>query len=66
MGIWRIPTGAGSWHRLPHANMGQTYDLANPDRYADPETGAILIRFVNERQDPVNVYLNVSIEGTVQ
>ena len=59
-------TGAGSWHRLPHINMGQTYDLADPERYADPETGALLVRFVNERQDPVNIYLNVSIEGTVK
>ncbi|HEX5825545.1 MAG TPA: hypothetical protein VFY18_13890, partial [Candidatus Limnocylindrales bacterium] len=58
--------GAGSWHRLPHISMGQTYDLLNPGRYADPETGAVLIRFVNERLDPVNIYLNVSIEGTVK
>ena len=59
-------TGAGSWHRLPHIGMGQTYDLMNPARYADPETGAVLVRFVNERQDPVNIYLTVSIEGTVK
>jgi hypothetical protein len=59
-------TGAGSWHRLPHLNMGQTYDLVNPARYADPGTGAVLVRFVNERQDPVNMYLNISIEGTVK
>ena len=59
-------TGAGTWHRLPHMTMGQTYDLVSPARYADPETGAVLVRFVNERQDPVNMYLNVSIEGTVK
>jgi hypothetical protein len=59
-------TGAGSWHRLPHLNMGQTYDLVNPARYADPGTGVVLVRFVNERQEPVNMFLNVSIEGTVK
>jgi hypothetical protein len=59
-------SGAGSWHRLPHLGMGQTYDLIHPERYADPGTGAVLMRFVNERQDPVNIYLNVSIEGTVK
>jgi hypothetical protein len=59
-------TGAGSWHRLPHLGMGRTYDLAHPERYADPGTGTVLMRFVNERQDPVNIYLNVSIEGTVK
>ncbi|HXI81263.1 MAG TPA: hypothetical protein VNM34_10660 [Verrucomicrobiae bacterium] len=59
-------TGTGSWHRLPHMQMGQTYDVANAERYADPGSGQVLIRFVNERQDPVNMYLSISIEGTVK
>ncbi len=59
-------TGDGSWKRLPHLSMGQTYDVANAARYVDPSTGAILVRFVNERQDPVNVFLNLSIQGTVK
>jgi len=59
-------TGAGSWHRLPHFGMGGTYDLVNPARYADPGTGAVLVRFVNDRQEQANIYLNMSIEGTVQ
>jgi hypothetical protein len=59
-------TGAGSWHRLPHMNMGQTYDVANAARYADPGTGQVLIRFVNDRQDPVNIFLSMAIEGTVR
>jgi hypothetical protein len=57
---------AGAWHRLPHLTMGQTFDLSNPGRYADPGTGAVLIRFVNDRQDQVSIFLNVSIEGTVK
>jgi hypothetical protein len=59
-------TGAGTWHRLPHLAMGQTYDVVNAARYADPGSGQVLVRFVNERQDPVNIYLAVSIEGTVK
>jgi len=46
--------------------MGQTYELANAGLYADPGNGSLLVRFVNDRQDPVNIFLNVSIEGTVK
>jgi hypothetical protein len=59
-------SGAGVWHRLPHLSQGTTYDLADPARYVDPSTGAVLVRFVNERQDPVNVFLTLSIQGTVR
>ena len=59
-------TGAGTWHRLPHMTQGQTYDVADAAKYVDPSTGAVLVRFVNERQDPVNVYFNLSIQGTVK
>jgi hypothetical protein len=58
--------GAGSWHRLPHFAMSQVYDLANPGRYVDPNTGVVLVRLVNERQDQVNGILAMSIEGTVK
>jgi len=59
-------TGNGAWHRLPHLNQGATYDLAEAANYVDPGTGAVLVRFVNERQDPVNVFLSLSIQGTVR
>jgi hypothetical protein len=59
-------TGAGVWHRLAHLTQGTTYDLADGAKYVDPSTGAVLVRFVNERQDPVSVYLTLSIEGTVR
>ncbi len=59
-------TGSGAWHRLPHLSMGQTYDVRDPAKYVDPATGAVLLRLVNERQDPISVYLNVSIGGTVE
>jgi hypothetical protein len=59
-------TGAGAWHRLPRFQMGQVYDLANPARYVDPNTGALLVRLVNDRQDQVNGFLGMSIQGTVK
>jgi hypothetical protein len=59
-------TAAGAWHRLPRLTSGVTYGLANPARYVDPTTGAILVRFVNDHQEPVNVFLTVAIEGTVK
>jgi hypothetical protein len=54
------------WHRLPHLQSGQTYDVADPAQYVDQSTGIALVRFVNDRQDPVNVYLNVAIEGVLR
>jgi hypothetical protein len=59
-------TGSGSWHRLPHLTAGRTYELADARRYADPAGGSLLVRFLNERQDPVAVNMNVSIEGNVK
>ncbi|HET7030909.1 MAG TPA: hypothetical protein VFI34_10390 [Candidatus Limnocylindrales bacterium] len=59
-------TGAGTWHRLPHLEQGTTYDLKDPAKYVDPSTGAVLVRFVNERQDPISVYLGLSIQGTIR
>jgi hypothetical protein len=59
-------TGTGTWRRLPHLSQGVTYDLADAAKYVDPATGAVLVRFVNERQDPVNIWLAMSIQGTVR
>jgi hypothetical protein len=58
--------GAGSWHRLPHPAQGQTYDVADPERYVDENTGAVLVRFVNDVQDQVAFVASVSLEGVVR
>jgi hypothetical protein len=57
---------ASKWERLPHPAQGQPYDLASPGRYVDPATGAFLVRYVNERDDPVGFSAAVAIEGTVK
>jgi len=43
---------AGAWVRLPRLRAEVPYTLADPDRYADPGTGQVLVRFVNEQPDP--------------
>ena len=57
---------AAVWHRLPHLDPSRTYDVDNGATYVDPETGAVLVRFVNDRQDQVGVYLGLSIQGSVK
>jgi hypothetical protein len=59
-------TGAGAWRRLPHFQPGSTYDLDNPERYVDPSSGTVQVRFVNDRQDGVGIAFQVGLEGTVR
>jgi hypothetical protein len=59
-------TGAGTWRRLPHFQAGATYDLDHPDRYVDPSSGTVQVRFVNDRQDGIGITFQVSLEGTVR
>jgi hypothetical protein len=58
-------TGAGSWVRMKHLAMGNSYDLASPERYVDPGSGTLLIRFVNDKQEQVGFSFQVRIEGDV-
>jgi hypothetical protein len=58
-------TGAGSWIRMKHLAMGNSYDLASPERYVDPASGTLLVRFVNDKQDNVGFSFQVRIEGDV-
>jgi hypothetical protein len=56
----------GQWARLPHLSQGTTYELNHPERYVDPATGSLQVKFVNDRQDGVGFGFNVSLEGTVR
>ena len=40
-----------TWARLPQFSQGTRYALADPERYVDPATGQLLVRFVNDRSD---------------
>jgi hypothetical protein len=44
-------TGAGVWLRLPRMASDVSYNLINPERYADPTTGQVLVRFVNDNPE---------------
>jgi hypothetical protein len=59
-------SGAGEWLRLPHFKDGRTYELADPERYVDPTSGTILIRFINEVQPETYFGLALSLEGDVR
>jgi len=51
---------------LPHMNMGPAYSVADPERYIDPATGQVLVRFVNNQQDSgVGFQFNVAISGVI-
>ena len=54
-----------SWMRLGHVANGAAADLAEPARYVDPNTGAVLIRFRSDRQDGVGFQFQVQLEGTI-
>jgi hypothetical protein len=56
----------GEWRRLPHFTQGTNYSLSDPDKYVDPATGTIQVRFVNDRSDGVGMAFSLSIEGTVR
>src|SRR5450759_5198992 len=40
---------AGAWVRLPHIAGGVATSVKDPDRYVDPTSGSVLVRFVNSR-----------------
>jgi hypothetical protein len=44
-------SGDGVWVRLPRMTSEVPYSLADPQRYADPTTGQILVRFVNDNPE---------------
>jgi hypothetical protein len=54
------------WKRLPHLSPGPRYGINDPERYVDPSSGTVLIRFVNDRQDNVGFSVDISITGTVR
>jgi hypothetical protein len=57
-------TGEGTWVRLPHLGNGSVYAIQNPERYADPNTGQVLLRFVNEQQESYFQF-SIAISGEI-
>ncbi len=57
---------AGAWVRLPHLGGGVPVSIKDPERYVDPTTGSVLVRFVNDRTDSVGFQFAVRIDGEVR
>ena len=46
--------------------VGSLYEVADPERYVDPGSGTLLVRFVNDVQDGIGFNFQVRIEGEVR
>jgi hypothetical protein len=57
--------GDGAWKRLPKLDVGQTYALEHPERYVDPGSGTMLVRFVSDSEG-VSFQFDVRIEGDIR
>lgn len=56
---------SGGWMTMGHLEQGRVYSIEKPERFVDPATGSVIIRFVNDRQDSVGFQFNVQIEGEI-
>ena len=52
--------------RFPQVAQGSAYSIQDPERYVDPASGQVLIRFVNEmRENSVGFQFQVAISGVI-
>ncbi len=59
-------SAGGRWIRMEKLGIGKSYTLADPERYVDPGSGTLLVRFVNDFQDGLSFNFQVRIEGDVR
>ena len=60
-------TGAGAWVRLPRLVAEAPYVLKSPERYVDPATGQMLVRFVNDNpESSVGFAFQLALVGEVE
>jgi hypothetical protein len=59
-------SAGGRWVRMETLKPGSSYELADPERYVDPGSGTLLVRFVNDFQDGIGFNFQVRIEGAVE
>jgi hypothetical protein len=55
-----------AWRRLPHLAGGNRVAVAEPQRYVDPTSGTVLVRYVNDRSDGVGFQVDIALTGTVE
>ena len=57
----------GTWVQFAHMTQGKAYELADAERWVDPATGEVQVRFVNQRQpDRSSFQFPIEISGTVR
>ncbi len=60
-------TGDGGWVRLPHLSNGSTYAVSGAERFVDPTSGQVLVRFVNDSPDSqIGFSFQLAIGGEVR
>jgi hypothetical protein len=58
--------GGGAWVRLPRVAQGSAYAIEDPERFVDPATGQVLVRFVNDQpQASVGFQFQIAIGGVI-
>ncbi len=57
---------AGAWRAVAGVETGRVVEIRNPSRFADPASGTVLLRLVNERQEAVGLQLAVQLEGEMR
>lgn len=56
----------GRWLRMTQLEADGVYELEAPERYVDPSTGTLLLRFVNDVQEGIGFNIEVRLEGEVR
>jgi hypothetical protein len=56
---------AGKWMRFAHIAAGSAVEIADPQRWVDPASGAVLVRLRSDRPDGVGFQFQVRLEGEV-
>jgi hypothetical protein len=56
----------GQWIQFKHMAQGTAYELKDATRWVDPASGAVQVRFVNQRTDQVYFQFPIRIEGTIE
>lgn len=57
----------GKWARLPVMVPDAGYTLSNPERFVDPGTGQVLVRFVNDNpESSVGFGFQLALDGEVE
>jgi hypothetical protein len=59
-------TGEGFWTPFAHFSFGSTYEIPNPERYVDPGSGTVLVRYVNPGPNEAYFGFGIRLEGTVR